>query len=405
MLWLNVKIALQALVANKMRSLLTMLGIIIGVSAVIIMVSLGQVTTYNINQEWKTLGVNSLFINNSDTARTGVDKLNGPRKVLTFEDALAIEAECPSVVYCSPVSTTTALTIYREQNWNCTIYGISDGFFEIENLPVESGLLFTNHSVLKRGKVCVVGKKVADMLFVEGEEPIGKTIRIMDSPFRIMAVLKEKGTAGGSSNVDERIYIPYTTYKLYIDGSQYVGYLEAMAATQAEITPAQNQIIAVLRERHNIKEGKPDDFVVQTMLELLKSAQNVLNMLSLFLVFVASISLVVGGIGIMNIMLVSVTERIREIGVRMALGAKGRHIMQQFLIESVVLCLLGGFMGLAFGFFVTISLELSQKWKIMFSPVAVILSVCFSVAIGVVFGFVPAMKASRLDPIEALRSE
>lgn len=404
MFWLNVKIALQALVANKMRSLLTMLGIIIGVSAVIIMVSLGQVTTYNINQEWKSLGVNSIFINNSDASKTGIQRLNGARKVLTFDDALAIEEECPSVVCCSPVSTSSALTIYRQQNWNTTIYGVSDSFFQIENLPIDTGLPFTSHSVLKRGKVCMIGKKVADMLFAD-EDPIGRTIRILDSPFRVMAVIKEKGQAGGSSNVDDRIYIPYTTYKLYIDGSQYVGYLEALAATQAEIKPAEQQITAVLRERHMIKEGKLDDFEVQTMLELLKSAQKVLSMLSIFLVFVASISLIVGGIGIMNIMLVSVTERIREIGVRMALGAKGRHIMQQFLIESVVLCLMGGSIGLGFGFLVTITMELSQKWKIMFSPVAVILSFCFSVAIGVIFGFVPAMKASKLDPIEALRSE
>jgi putative ABC transport system permease protein len=404
MFWLNVKIALQALVANKMRSLLTMLGIIIGVSAVIIMVSLGQVTTYNINQEWKTLGVNSIFINNSDSAKKGIERLQGARKVLTYEDAKAVEDECPSVVCCSPVSTSTVLTIYRDQNWNTTIYGVSDTIFQIENLPLESGLLFTNHSVLKRGKVCVIGKKVADNLFGD-EDPIDKTIRIKDSPFRVMAVLKEKGTTGGGSTVDDRIYIPYTTYKNLIDGSQYVGLLEALAANQASIKPAQMQITVVLRERHGIKEGKADDFEVQTMLELLKTAQKMLGMLSVFLVFVASISLIVGGIGIMNIMLVSVTERIREIGVRMALGAKGKHIMQQFMIEAVVLCLLGGFIGLAFGFIVTISLELSQKWKIMFSPGAVILSICFSIVIGVIFGFVPAMKASRMDPIEALRSE
>ncbi len=404
MFWLNVKIALQALVANKMRSLLTMLGIIIGVSAVIIMVSLGQVTTYNINQEWRTLGVNSIFINNSDSSKTGIERLNGARKVLTYEDAKAIEDECPAVVCCSPVSTSAALTIYRDQNWNTTIYGVSDSIFLVENLPIETGLPFTIHSVVKRGKVCVIGKKVAESLFGD-EDPIDKTIRIKDSPFRVMAVLKEKGTSGGGSTVDDRIYIPYTTYKIFIDGSQYVGYLEALAASQAEIKPASMQITATLRIHHNIKEGKPDDFEVQTMLELLKTAQNMLNMLSLFLVFVASISLIVGGIGIMNIMLVSVTERIREIGVRMALGAKGKHIMQQFMIEAVVLCLLGGFIGLVFGFLVTISIEMSQKWKIMFSPVAVLLSVCFSAAIGIIFGFVPAMKASRLDPIEALRSE
>jgi len=404
MFWLNIKIALQALVANKMRSLLTMLGIIIGVSAVIIMVSLGQVTTYNINQEWKTLGVNSLYIKNSDAGKLGSARLSGPRKVLTYEDSKAIEDECPSVACCSPISNCSALTIYREQNWNATIYGVSDAIFQIENLPLESGLPFTYHSVRNRGKVCVIGKNVAQNLFGD-EDPIGKSIRIKDNPFRIMGVLKEKGTSGGGSTVDDRIYIPYTSYKIFIDGSQYADYLEALAASQAEIKPAEMQIKMTLRERHKIKEGKPDDFEVQTMLELLKSAQNMLNMLSLFLVFVASISLVVGGIGIMNIMLVSVTERIREIGVRMALGAKGRHIMQQFLIESVVLCLLGGFIGLTFGFLVTLAIEMSQKWKFMFSPVAVVLSVCFSIAVGVIFGFVPAMRASRLDPIEALRSE
>jgi len=255
-----------------------------------------------------------------------------------------------------------------------------------------------------RSKVCVIGRKVADSLFGH-EEPLDKLIRIKDCPFRVIGVLKEKGTSGGGNTADDRIYIPYTTYRIFIDNSQYVGLLEAVAASQAAIKPASEQITQVLRERHRIKEGKPNDFEVQTMLELLKSAQKTLAMLSLFLVFVASISLIVGGIGIMNIMLVSVTERIREIGVRMALGAKGKHIMQQFMIESVVLCLLGGFIGLSFGFLVTIALEVSQKWPIMFSPGAVVLSLGFSIAIGLIFGFVPAMKAAKLDPIEALRSE
>ncbi|MDQ7823307.1 MAG: ABC transporter permease [Candidatus Eremiobacteraeota bacterium] len=404
MLWLNIKIALQALFVNKMRSLLTMLGIIIGVCSVIIMISLGEVTRHNIYKQWADLGTNTIYVNNSQEARTGIQRIQGTRKYLQYDDVTAIQEECPSVLYASPVSTTPVLAVYRDQNWNTTIYGVSDTFFAIENLETEEGRLFSDRDVDNSYKVCVIAKKSAENLF-PGENPLGKIIRVKGVPLTVIGVLKEKGQSKGGAEAEDKILIPSTTYKIYIDGSRYVGFIEVLAQSTLSIGAACDEIRGLLRERYKKSESGADVFEIKTLLELLKSAQASLGMIALFLVFVSSISLIVGGIGIMNIMLVSVTERIREIGVRMAIGAKGRDIMLQFLVESVVLCMVGGLIGLTLGFLITIAIETAYKWPLMFSFSAVLVSLSFSVAVGVIFGFFPALKASRLDPIEALKSE
>lgn len=404
MFWLNIKIALQALFVNKMRSLLTMLGIIIGVCSVIIMISLGQVTKHNINEQWRSLGTNTIYVNNSTTARDGIARLQGTRKYLTYEDASSIEEECPAVLYTSPVSTSSVIAIYRNQNWNTTIYGVADSFFQIENLTANKGRIFSDYEVRRRSKVCVIGKKVSDTLFL-GENPLGKVIRTKTVPLTVIGVLAEKGQSSGVTNQDDKIIIPYTTYKVCIDESRHVGYIEVLAQGTSEIGLACDQITSLLRTRYKTGKGKADVFEIKTLLELLKSAQASLGIISIFLVFVSSISLIVGGIGIMNIMLVTVTERIREIGIRMSIGAKGRDIMLQFLLESIVLCVLGGLIGLLLGFIFTMIIEIANKWPIMFSISAIIVSITFSIAVGVVFGFFPALRASQLDPIEALRSD
>ena len=402
MIWQIVSIALQSLLLNKVRSLLTMLGIIIGVSAVIIVVSLGNATQYIFTQQLSSLGPNTMYVYNK--AVEGVLQGNVTKRILTYDDAAAIQEECDAVLYASPNSSTTADAIYRSKHWSTTLNGTASTFFKIQNYEIKSGRVFTEREVSLRGHVCVIGKITKENLF-PFDNPLGKIIRVKGVPLKIIGTLKEKGTSGSGSNMDDLIVIPYTTYKTYVDSSRYVGYIEVTVSNSKLLDAAQAQISSLLRQRHKIHKGKPDDFEINTLINLLKTTQTIFSTLQIFLIFIASISLIVGGIGIMNIMLVSVTERTREIGIRMAIGAKGRDILLQFIMEANVLCIVGGFIGMISGYAITIIIELALKWKIMLSFSAVIISIAFSIAVGVVFGFLPALRASRLDPIEALKTE
>ena len=402
MIWQIIKISLQSLLLNKVRSMLTMLGIIIGVSAVIMVVSLGDATQYIFSQQLSNLGPNTMYIYNKSTQ--GVLEGKVTKKNLTYEDATAIQEECDAVLYASPNSSTSATAIYRRNHWTTTLNGTASTFFKIQNYNLKAGRIFTDREVKVRSHVCVLGKIVKDNLFPL-DNPLGKVIRIKEVPFKVIGVLKEKGQSSSGSSMDDLVVIPYTSYKTYIDSSRYVGYIEVTVSDSSLLVTAQNQMTALLRQRHKIKKGAPDDFEINTLIQLLKTTNTIFTTLQIFLIFIASISLGVGGIGIMNIMLVSVTERTREIGIRMAIGAKGRDILLQFIMEAVVLCLVGGFIGMFFGYAVTVIIELALKWKIMLSFSAVVVAIAFSIAVGVIFGFLPALRASKLDPIEALKTE
>ena len=401
------RIAFRALGRNKMRSFLTALGIIIGVGAVIAMVSIGEGAKRGIESRFASMGANLLIVRPGSQNQRGVHGGWGSMTTLKEDDAVAIEQQCPSVLYVSPSVSARAQTVYGNKNWNTSISGTGSRYPEVRSWDVESGAYFDEAMVKSAAKVAVLGSDVKTNLF-EDEDPIGKVIRIKKIPFKVLGVLKKRGESAGFGSRDDMIAIPYTTAMRRLQGIDYIQSIDVRAVSAEAMTQAQTEIQDVLRNRHRIAPGAEDDFNVGNLSEIAETFAESSKMMTILLGSIAGISLLVGGIGIMNIMLVSVTERIREIGLRMAVGARERDILLQFLTEAIVLSLMGGFIGIAFGVGASKLLKHIKMFASMntvVSPESVVLAFGFAAAIGIFFGFYPARKASRLDPIEALRYE
>ena len=403
----TMKVALRALTRNKMRTFLTALGIIIGVGAVIAMVSIGEGAKKGIQDRFNSMGTNLLFVYPGNFNVAGVRSQAGSRTSLKEDDAKAIAQYCDAVRAISPSVNSRGQVVYANKNWNTQISGTGADYSDIRIWPVEDGVYFDDTQVRAAAKVCVLGSEVKKNLF-ENEDPVGKVIRIKNIPFKVLGVLKSKGESGGFFNRDDMIAIPYTTCMRRFAGIDYVNSIDVSAVTTDMMAEAKRQIEVLLRDRHHIMPGSDDDFTVRNMSDVAESAAESTKIMTILLGSIAGISLLVGGIGIMNIMLVSVTERIREIGIRMAVGARERDILLQFLAEAVVLSLLGGTIGVGFGYGASklmSKIQIFSQITTVVSLGSVLMAFLFAASVGIFFGFYPARKASKLDPIEALRYE
>ncbi len=399
-----VKIALRALRRNKMRSVLTALGIIIGVGAVIAMVGIGQGAKSQVEAQIASLGRNVILVFSGSITRSGVHTGWGSAGTLTIGDADAILLEIKQVVAVSPEVRRGIQVSAGNQNWFTTVVGGSASYFQIRQWDFAQGCGFTEQDVRGATKVCVLGKTTAEQLF-GNEDPIGKIIRISNAPFTILGVLSSKGLSVMGTDQDDVVIIPYTSAMKRLMGVTTLRSMLVQTAAAEDLETVRTQITDLLRQRHRIAPGKDDDFTVRTQEEIAQMATATSRVMSMLLAAIAAVSLVVGGIGIMNIMLVSVTERTREIGIRMAVGARPRDILLQFLVEAVTLSSLGGLLGVALGVGAAKIIAWKAQWPVLISPESIVISVIFSAAIGIFFGFYPARKAARLDPIEALRYE
>jgi len=402
--WNTLRLALRALARNKLRSSLTMLGIIIGVGAVIATVSIGQGAEYLVQQGIQSMGTNAVFVA-AGSSRPGGARLGfWAVKTLTVDDLNAILREVPLIREAAPAVVGRVQVVYQNQNWNTGITGTTPNYFEIRSWPVQAGSVFSQDEVDSAANVCLLGTTVAQILFGE-ENPVGKQIRIGNLPFRVDGVLESKGQSVMGDDQDDRIFAPYTTVQKKISGITWIQFINASAISQPASVAAVPQITALLRERHHIRPGEDEDFFVRTQSEVADLAAQTQQVMTLLLGSIASVSLIVGGIGIMNIMLVSVTERTREIGVRMAVGATEGDVQRQFLVEAVTLSMLGGLAGIVVGLIGSRLINNFLSWPTLISVKAIGTAAVFSVAVGVFFGYYPALKASQLDPIEALRYE
>lgn len=398
------KVALRSMGRNKMRSFLTMLGIIIGVGAVIAMMAIGQGAQYNIEQQIATLGTNVLLIFPGSSNQGGVRGGMGSMTSLTANDLDAIKTQCPSVSVAAPVIRTGGQVVFGEQNWGTSIMGSNPEYFTIRSWPIAYGQFFTEADVRGATKVCVLGQTVADHLF-KGGNAVGSVIRVKKMPFRVVGVLSPKGQSAQGSDQDDIVVAPYTTVQKKLMGVTYLGSIMLSAMSDQAMTDAQNEITDLLRVRHKIQPWEDADFTVRSQTEIASAAEATTQVLTILLASIASISLLVGGIGIMNIMLVSVTERTREIGIRMSIGARGRDILFQFLVEAVVLSMAGGLIGVLLGIGSSLLISNLAGWPTLVSSSSIGLAFLFSAAVGIFFGFYPARKAAQLNPIDALRYE
>jgi putative ABC transport system permease protein len=396
--------ALRALRRNKLRSSLTALGIIIGVFAVVAMVALGNGTRASIQSQVAGLGQNMLIVSAGSRRSGGVNSGVGSASAITLEDAEALRREVPDVVAASPEVNTTAQAIANGRNWSTTIAGESPEYLVIRDWAVASGSMFTDREVRSAAKVAVLGDKTAHELFGV-LDPVGQTVRVSNMPFVIIGVLASKGSGVGGQNQDDRVVIPYTTAMKRITGDKYLRQVYLQIGVSERIPIAQDQIKRLLRQRHRLLPGADDDFTIFNQQEIADTVNTVTTTLTLLLGAIAGLSLVVGGIGIMNIMLVSVTERTREIGIRISVGAQPGDIRIQFLIEAITLSLLGGLVGVLLGIGVTQLIAVLSTFKPIVTMGSIVLAFSVSFSIGVFFGFYPARRASLLDPIDALRYE
>ena len=395
--------AWASLVANKLRSLLTMLGIIIGVAAVIALVSIGNGVKQDIEDSISSLGSNLLVVMPGAPRTPGVRPSQGSMKSLKISDYEAI-AKLEGVKAASPMTNGSYVVIYQNKNWTTSVAGVNANFQDVNNWTMTSGRFFSDKNVQNRERVAVVGQTVVKNLFAD-EDPVGKEIRVKNIPFRVIGVLKSKGNGTMGNDQDDTVLIPYTTSMERVEGIDYLRRVYVVAKDDEGIDRLQADIENLLRVRHNIKDTNLDDFNIQNMKSIMETVAQTTGTFTLFLGAVAAISLVVGGIGIMNIMLVSVTERTREIGVRKALGATYSVIVTQFLIEAIVISLMGGFIGIAFGIGASKVIGMVSGMSTIVSVPTIIMSFAFSMAIGLIFGIYPARKAAKLNPIDALHYE
>ncbi len=403
--FMTLRIALKALNRNKIRSILTMLGIIIGVGAVIAMVSLGKGAQRQVQEEIASMGTNTLMVWTGTTRNWGIRGGAGTMNTLTVEDFEAMLRECPTVKMVSPSANSMAQIVFGNQNWNSRIEGFNEQLPALRNWKVIQGSFFDESHVKTAARVAVLGQTVVTQLF-EGADPVGQIIRIRNLPFQVIGVLEKKGFNAFGRDQDDTIIVPFTTVqKKFQTSVQYVQSGIVGAVSARATYAAQEQITELLRQRHHLGPTQDNDFTVRNLSEVAEAAEATNRILTGLLASIAAVSLLVGGIGIMNIMLVAVTERTREIGIRMAIGARPSHVRIQFLTESIVLCTLGGLLGLALGVTASISLSQLMGWPTLISPDSILISIFFSAFIGIFFGYYPAHKAAGLDPIEALRYE
>jgi putative ABC transport system permease protein len=396
-------VGLKAISRNKLRSFLTALGIIIGVACVIAVVAIGNGATKSVENTINSLGTNYIMIFPGATTSGGARMFTGS-STLTIDDADAIKSECPAVAYVSPMVRTAAQLIAGELNWGSSIQGVGVEYPLIRSWNVSQGDFFTDADVKAAAKVCVLGQTVVDNLFPNGDA-IGQIVRIKNVPFKVVGTLEKKGGNMMGQDQDDTVVVPYTTAMKRLSGKTRIDMLQASAVAADQVQEAQNQIDGLLRQRHRIAPNGDADFQMRSQEEIAQAQAAQMGILRTLLLSIAAISLLVGGIGIMNIMLVSVTERTREIGIRMAIGAKGRHVLLQFLFEAVTLAIVGGLIGIAIGIGASQMVGKYLQWPIVVTPTSVALSFGVAAFVGIFFGFYPARKAARLDPIDALRYE
>jgi putative ABC transport system permease protein len=401
-----IRVAFRALVRNKMRAALTMLGIIIGVAAVIAMVSIGQGASASVQAQIESIGTNLLFVSAGAQNVGGVRSGTGDSgtNTLTVEDLDAIKREVPSVSMVTPAINARSQLVAGNMNWNTNVQGVSEQYPDVRKWPVATGSFFTDADVRTAARVIVIGQTIADNMF-PGSDAVGQTLRVSSLPFRVVGVMVRKGQDQGGRDQDDIAFAPYTTVQKKVLGNTRVQIAYVSAISEDATYTAQSQIGDLLRQRHKLTASEPDDFTVRNMTDVAEAANETSKTMTILLACIAGVSLLVGGIGIMNIMLVSVTERTREIGIRMAIGARSSAVRSQFLIESIVLSLTGGTVGIVLGVVLSLVIPAMLGWPTLVSMMAIVGSVLFSVAVGIFFGYYPARKAASLDPIEALRYE
>lgn len=401
------RVSFRAIVSNKMRSGLAMLGIVIGVGAVIAMLALGAGATFQIKSVMSSMGSNLLTIRPGTVTSGGIRMGAGSIPSLTFSDAMAIREECPSVEEVLAQYSGTAQVVYGNQNWSTQISGVNEGVFVVNDWQLKSGRPFMDQDIRSAAKVAILGTTVAEELFGYSD-PVGETIRIKNIPFQVIGVLESKGESSWGRDQDDVVMVPVTTAQKRLFGMprpDMVSSITVKVKSEDLMDRAQEEVTLLLRQRHKISNPQDDDFTVRNMQQAMEAAQESMKVMSLLLGSIASVSLLVGGIGIMNVMLVSVTERTREIGIRMAVGATSKDIMLQFLVESGMLSMTGGAVGVFLGALLSYVLSQAFSWETVVLPGSVALSFGFSAMVGIVFGLYPAYKASLLNPIEALRYE
>ena len=398
-----VKVGLRSIARNKLRSALTMLGIVIGVGCVIVTDGIGSGAAVSIQANINSLGANFIMIFPGAVTAGGA-RIFSAQSSLTEDDAHAIKAECPSVAYVSPGTRTGGTVVAGENNWSTEIFGADVDWPFIRSWNMASGSFFSESEVKASSKVAVLGNSVKQNLFPDSD-PIGAVVRVKNVPFKVVGVLEKKGGSTMGNDQDDQIVIPYTTVMKRLSGNNRLGMVQVSAKSPDAIQDAMTEVKALLRQRHRLGPGQDDDFMMRSQEEIAATASETTRTLSVLLASIAVVSLVVGGIGIMNIMLVSVTERTREIGIRLAIGAKSRHVLLQFLLEAVTLSIVGGGIGVALGIGVSRVIARFAGWPVAINSSSIAVAFGFSALIGIFFGFYPARKAAAMDPIEALRYE
>lgn len=406
---MNLAIAMQALRVNKMRSILTMLGIVIGVAAVIAMIAIGNGAQQRLQEQIASLGSNLLIVVPGSIIQSGARLGAGNAQTLTELDARAILNEIPDVAFAAPLTRSNAQVVFGNTNWATSIHGVYNDYFDVREWNLAEGRFFDQGEITRFGKVAILGKTVSSQLFGE-DNPVGQVVRIRGIPFEIIGLMETKGQSLQGQDQDDVIFVPLTTGRNRLFGEPRgriarVGTIMIKAQDGASTQEVDARITELLRQRHRIAPGMENDFQIRNLTEILKTQEAASKVMSMLLAAVASVSLLVGGIGIMNIMLVSVTERTREIGLRLAVGARGRDIMMQFLVEAMTLATLGGAIGVLIGVLISWLVAYIANWNISLNPLSIILAVGFSAAIGIFFGYYPAKKAAKMQPIEALRYE